>query len=234
MTSVAFTLGLFGSFHCIGMCGALSCAFCNRHGQSKLQLLTNSVMYQMGRVATYTLMGILLGVFSELLILGGFQQWLSIGLGLLFVMTALLQVDIERSMAQVPRMQTFFLSVKSVMGRVYKKSDKYPRLFLGMLNGLLPCGMVYLAMAGAVTATDWQGAALFMVAFGLGTIPLMVIFNLGLGLTPAYIQGWFRSAIPAITFAFGLLLIARGWGIRIPSEIDFWEAIQNPVMCFTK
>lgn len=232
MTSVAFTLGLFGSLHCLGMCGALSCTFCSRPDRSRLQVLWDTVSYQVGRVMTYMALGVLLGLISELVVLAKLQSGVSIAMGVLFILAVLTTVDIERMMTRVPLMQRYYTSLRSYLGRLYARSDRQPRLLLGMVNGLLPCGMVYMALAGSLTSGGLLAGMLFMLAFGLGTLPLMILFTVGVSQVPGRVRLYFRRGVPYVTFLFGAYLIARGWGASLPTELDFWHMMEHPTMCF--
>lgn len=232
MLSVGFTLGLFGSLHCVGMCGALSCTFCSRPDRSRLSVLWDTMSYQIGRVITYIILGVIFGLLSELVVLAELQRWVSIALGILFLGAVLASVDIERMISHVPTMQSYYLMIKSKIAKVYNRSQSQPRILLGILNGFLPCGMVYMALAGSLTSGGVIAGSLFMLAFGLGTLPLMVLFTIGVSRVPQTIRSYFRRAIPYVTAVFGVYLIARGWNAAMPAELDFWHMMKHPVMCF--
>ena len=233
MLSVAFTLGLFGSMHCIGMCGALSCALCKGSEVSRNKLVLNALLYQLGRVLTYMILGVLFGLVSQLLLIAELQKYISILIGVVLVLSVLTSINLEYHLNNVPMMQGYLLSIRYKLASIYNATYQRPKLILGMINGLLPCGMVYLALAGALTTGGMMDSVLFMAAFGLGTIPLMALFTVGVSSLPGRIRGFFQRALPAITFLFGVYMILRGLGIHMPEELDFWHAMQHPVMCFT-
>ena len=229
---VAFTLGFLGSLHCAGMCGALSCAMCTNQRGSKFGLFYSTVSYHSGRILTYAIYGVLFGLLSEVVILGNIQSIVSIILGLLFMIVVLIQVDLEYRLQSLPKIQAFYLRVKSMLGNAYRDSKRFPRFVLGMINGLLPCGLVYLALAGSLTTSSFWQSIMFMTMFGVGTLPMMFGITLGVSRIPFKLKSSFRKTIPYATFAFGVYLVFRGVAISIPAELDFWHALKHPVMCF--
>ena len=109
-----------------------------------------------------------------------------------------------------------FQKMKMQLSKATKDGNVFSYLFLGMLNGLLPCGLVYVALAASLSTADTFSAATLMLGFGLGTWPLMSIVALG--------SGWFAKTgklklnyiVPALTILVGVILIARGLALDIP------------------
>jgi sulfite exporter TauE/SafE len=163
-------------------------------------------MYHGGRILVYTLAGIIFGLFGRGVYLAGWQQQFSILLGVAIIALALLG-----------RFRPFGLvSMQRTITRLWTAPGRAKFFLLGMANGLLPCGMVYLAIAGALTRTRVYESAGFMTCFGLGTLPLLLTLqHTGNRLTfPA--RARLRRAIPVLTIAIGLLLILRGLDLGIP------------------
>lgn len=231
MWYIAFTLGLFGSLHCVGMCGPLAIAFCNREGDGKGQLLVSSLGYNIGRTLTYALLGLLFGLLGSFLFIADIQKGLSIFLGGLLVFSFLMSIDIDAKINSIPAVKQVYVRLRVFISNLYSHSKAYPPFVLGMANGLLPCGLVYLALTGALATGDVIHGMTFMTLFGLGTIPMLLCLVMGANLVSPKIRHRFRKILPYVTLGFGLFLIYRGIMIDMPTEINFWEALKNPIMC---
>lgn len=205
MLWTAFILGLVGSLHCAGMCGPLALAV-PTVGSS---FLASRVIYNAGRVATYALIGALFGLAGESLRLAGAQQWLSISLGILLLAGLFFaSVSIKTPAAKLVG------RVKSTFGALLRVRT-YPALFaLGATNGLLPCGLVYVAAAAAAATGHVVTSIACMAAFGLGTTPMMIGIPLLGG--AASFRFRFQKLVPVSVFAVGTLLILRGMALGIP------------------
>lgn len=230
MLITAFLLGLLGSFHCVGMCGPIAMALPLSRGQ-KWQIVQSSLVYNLGRVVTYGLIGLIFGMIGLGVELAGGQKVFSVILGVFLLIFALLPQRMEAFILRLPGLNLLFSQVKQQISSLFKQTSLGANLLIGMLNGLLPCGLVYLAIAGAMTTGHMLDGALFMASFGLGTLPMMLsVTLLGQFLRPNYRQ-FFRRMAPVIMAVFALLLISRGFNVPIPRELEFWQAIQEPVMC---
>ena len=210
-----FTLGAAGSLHCIGMCGPLSLALpvqqFSRGGQ-----LAASFLYQAGRILTYSLLGVLLGSIGERIYFTGYQQWFSILLGAGLLVLAALSFIRQRQL-QVPFLQPFYQSVQRLIIRILKSVKGFPGFFLlGMANGLLPCGMVYIALATSLSFTSLAESLGFMAAFGAGTLPAMVLVSFAGFLVRPELRSGFRRMVPVLISLMGVLLILRGLNLGIP------------------
>ena len=233
MWYVAFTLGLFGSLHCVGMCGPLAIAFCGGRGStgSKYAALQSGLGYNAGRTFTYTLLGLLFGLLGSFLFLADLQKVLSVVLGLVLIISFLLSIDLEKYISSTSLMKTYYQRVTAQIGSVLQQSSKYPPFVLGMANGLLPCGLVYLALAGALATGGVVSGMIFMALFGLGTVPMLLALTTGSSLVAPGLRMHFRKVLPYVTLCFGVFLIYRGVVVDMPTELNFWEALRNPVMC---
>lgn len=231
MIWIAFTLGIIGSMHCIGMCGPLAIAFCDRPEASTQQKLVSAFSYNFGRTITYATVGAIFGMIGSLLWIVDMQKFLSIALGLLMVISFLLSIDLERYIQSTGLMSQGYRSINRQLSAMMQRSQDFHPFVLGMVNGLLPCGLVYLALAGALTSGSPMTAFVFMAAFGLGTFPAMLIIILGYGFFSMKIRALFRRILPAVSLCFGLFLIYRGIAVDLPESLNFWEALQNPIMC---
>ena len=207
----AFLLGLTGSLHCAGMCGPLALAL-PRVAGSRWAHVVSRLAYNAGRVVTYAALGFVFGLIGKSLAMAGVQRWVSIGLGVVLLAAVLV------SRAEVFRLPAAWTSgwLKPALGRQLRRRGVGSLAVLGLLNGLLPCGLVYVACAGAAAMGTVQGAVEYMIVFGLGTVPMM----LGLALSGTAIQAGLRLRLQkAIPFCLGLvavLLILRGLSLGIP------------------
>ena len=208
---VAFSLGILGSLHCAAMCGPLQLALPFGAAGSG-RFIAGRLLYQFGRILTYCLLGILAGVIGKSMALAGFQRWLSIGLGVAMLLGLLLSKRVT-NWSVVNRL---IATLTTAMTAQLKRRGPWTLLILGMGNGLLPCGLVYTALAWAVAGGTFLTAIQFMALFGLGTLPMLLAIGfLGRALPPA-LRLRLSRLIPYGVCAVALLLILRGLSLGIP------------------
>lgn len=207
----ALITGLLSSFHCIGMCGPIALAIPNV-GQTTWQRLLGKLLYNVGRVATYSLLGVFIGLFGNGLKLAGLQQSISIGAGILIMVSAVF------SLTWFEKWIGSSLSVfnSKFMGVMFGKKTYYSLFLIGLVNGLLPCGLVYIALLGALSTQSITGGALFMAIYGLGTIPLMFAVSILGQLLTSNWRNRIRKATPVAMFLVGILILLRGLNLGIP------------------
>lgn len=210
----AFGMGILGSFHCVGMCGPLALSLPIRHNGWWAKF-SGAFMYNAGRVVTYSVFGLVFGLIGQTFALFGFQQWLSIILGLLILFFIILPKRAQLFSGNQAVLR-FFERLRESLGRLFSNSSKSSLFSIGLLNGLLPCGLVYMAVAGSVATADVLSSVLFMAVFGLGTLPVMwsVAFfgnYVGVG-----IRQRIRKVYPYMLALMACLLILRGMGLGIP------------------
>ena len=208
---IAFLLGFLGSLHCAAMCGPLMLALPLPPG-GPARFVAGRIVYQLGRIATYCLLGIVAGLIGKSLFVAGFQRWLSISLGLAVLAGFLISKRVAVS-APVVRLVG---KLKFMMSAQLKQRSYRSLTLLGLLNGMLPCGLVYVALAGAVSRGDLLDAVTYMAMFGLGTLPTMLGISLSGRLFPAAIRLKLRSAIPVGVCLLAAMLILRGMALGIP------------------
>lgn len=202
-------LGLAASLHCVGMCGPLMLAL-PLDAAGRRHVLREMLTYHAGRILTYAALGVLFGLLGKSIALAGIQQGLSIGAGVLMLAMAFMAWRFEQLVTNLPGFGRFTRSVQLRIGRLLKQNSKGAAFGVGLLNGLLPCGMVYAALAGAIATSRGIEGGLFMALFGLGTLPLMLtvsVFGRSLGFS---IRQKIRMAQPILLTLAGLLLLQRG------------------------
>jgi sulfite exporter TauE/SafE len=205
----ALLLGLIGSVHCAGMCGPLAIAV-PVLSNSRCSLFTSRLLYNAGRVSTYITLGVLFGTLGKSISLAGWQRWLSISMGIALLLGLLLSL---RMSANAP-VWKFVALLKRTFANLLRRRTVASLFALGAINGMLPCGLVYVAGASAATTGSPLEGAAHMAAFGLGTLPMM----LGLGMAGrkfAGISRW-RGLIPTSVAIVGLMLVLRGLALGIP------------------
>ncbi len=208
----AFIMGSIGSVHCIGMCGpiALALPVVSNNQSSKL---VGTMLYNAGRVITYALLGGLFGVIGMSFALFGYQQWLSVLLGVLILTFIFLP---KKNYAKQNIVISFFEKLRQKLAALFSRKNYHSLFFIGLLNGLLPCGLIYIAIAAAISTGSVLKSSLFMAAFGLGTFPVMW----SMAFFGSYINMRMRTGIkklyPYIMFCMAMLLIIRGLGLQIP------------------
>ena len=210
MIWVAFTLGFMGSLHCIGMCGPIAIPLARVSSDNRVSQLIHITKYNSGRVITYSILGLIFGMISELINFSGLQSSLSILGGIFLIGLFAASLDIEKFLFRWPAFKRLFSAIQNQLSKVLTGSaSKYP-LLIGLVNGILPCGLVYLALAGAVTSGSAVNGMLFMLFFGLGTFPSMVSLMLGIKLIDQKFKSGFNRIFPVLHLLFGILLIIRG------------------------
>lgn len=210
---LAFLMGLFGSLHCAVMCGPLmlSLPIEKRNiWNAGLSLL----LYQTGRILSYTLMGGIAGWFGSTFSLIANQKTLSIVIGILLIVFTLLQFSSYYS----KKLSTFQLKLINPISKLMGKLFGLPlwECFAGMLNGIIPCGMVYLSLATAVNSASAINGFQFMFLFGLGTLPLLMMISLGGIYLKKYIRFNTKKLIPWFMLFMGILFLLRSAELGIP------------------
>lgn len=231
MYYIAFTLGLLSSLHCVGMCGPLVFAAVGKHQTRILAALSNHVLYHSGRMSSYMILGLIFGFFGSVLALTGIQKSVSIASGLILFFIFIMNVQPDNWLRRFSIFGRFWTKLQSGFSALINHRSPYALFGLGLLNGLLPCGMVYIALSGAVTVQNIQGSMGFMMFFGLGTLPALLVFSLFDNFLKGKRFFTFQKIYPVVSLVLGLYLIYRGIFSSLPLELSFYEALKNPVMC---
>lgn len=211
----ALSIGFVGSMHCIGMCGPIALAL-PVHGKSAFTRVAGPLLYNAGRVLTYFVLGMVFGLLGKGFVIGGYQQWLSIVMGVTVLVIVLLPASVKTRLSMITVIAPAIAKVKSLLGRFLTQRTAGSLFVIGVLNGLLPCGLVYLAVAGAIATGDVLKSGVFMAVFGLGTIPAMLFVTMAKTIVSVNIRSKISKAIPVFTIVMACLLILRGLDLGIP------------------
>jgi len=211
----AVTIGLMGSLHCVGMCGPIAMAVpLNNHGQGYRFL--GSFNYLLGKALTYSLLGLFSGGLAKMIELTGFQRYMSLFTGVLILLIFIPQ-KFGNGIFVLKRLNYQWVALlKQQFNKFLNEKNLLSAFLIGLLNGVLPCGLVYIALAGAVGAGGWWQSMFYMFLFGLATMPLMFVLMILKGKLNSSYKGLFQKAVPAFTLILAALLIIRGLNLGIP------------------
>jgi sulfite exporter TauE/SafE len=191
------------------MCGPLMLAIPLPPG-ARWSAIGQTLWYQAGRIVTYAFLGGLFGVLGKGIAVAGFQQALSVGAGTILIAAALFAFRWEQAALTAPGVRRLTDWVQRQIGTLLRRNPAGASLGIGLLNGLLPCGMVYAALAGAISVGGPLQGSLFMTLFGLGTLPALFLLMLSGRRLGAPLRARFRLVQPALIALTGILLLSRG------------------------
>jgi len=221
-------LGFVTSFHCVGMCGPIAIAL-PLHGASKAQKLLGGVLYNLGRTTTYVIFGFILGLFGQGLVALGFQRWVSIVAGVLMIITAFTPSLIKSNFKPDGTFNKLLEKVKSALKRLFSVRSFSSLYLIGLLNGLLPCGPLYMAFIISTGTGNALTAAIFMMMFGLGTLPLLLSVTILGNFISVPIRIRINSFLPILIGIIGILFILRGLNLGIPYLSPKEEMIKKKI-----
>lgn len=235
MLWTALIFGLAGGFHCVGMCGPIAFIIpINRSSNSSL--IFQTFLYHFGRILSYSIIGFVFGAIGKGLFLAGFQQRLSILMGILMIVIILVPVSIFNKYNFSKPLYKLINIVKHKLGLYLKQKTNKAIFLVGFFNGFLPCGLVYIALIGAISTGNSLEGSLYMAFFGLGTTPLMTSAILIGNFVSISVRKKIQKVIPVFVVIIGILFILRGMGLGIPyiSPSDAKLQISNnPADCIT-
>jgi sulfite exporter TauE/SafE len=225
MLYTALIFGLISSLHCIGMCGPIAMMLPVDH-QNPTKKAVQILTYQLGRLTSYAFLGFLFGLLGKGLFLAGFQQRLSIVLGVLMILIALTPEKVFANYNFSKPIFRIISAIKSNLGNQFKRKTLDALFVIGLLNGLLPCAMVYAALFGAIAMQNVSLSITYMLLYGLGTIPLMSAVVYVSNFITQPFKNKLQKLIPVVTIVLGTLFIIRGMGLNIeflsPSTFDLF------------
>lgn len=225
----AFVTGLVGSMHCAGMCGPIAFAL-PKHSSTTRHLFISRLMYNLGRIFTYALLGAIIGSLGFGLKLAGWQQSISIIAGVLILLVTLIKLVLPKMLSKLE----FSFWGNKLYGKLFMSKQVYSFFLIGMLNGILPCGFVYVSLIASLATQSVFYGALFMVLFGLGTFPVMFSISILGQVVKLSIRQKIGTLTPVFAIIIALVFIARGMNLGIPylsPHID--NETQTVKMCCT-
>jgi len=208
-------LGFASSFHCVGMCGPIALAVpVNRN--NKLSHALSLIFYHLGKTTTYVLIGMASGVIGKIFYINGLQQILSILLGVIILLAVILPYFIAPQLYTPKFLQKAYQQLRQTFSEILSKRSLQAIFGIGLLNGLLPCGMVYMAAAGSAATGNLFNGAIFMVGFGLATAPALLALQVFGFFKNQGFRMLLRKSYPVILTSMAILLILRGLNLGIP------------------
>lgn len=205
MVITALIIGFAGSLHCLGMCSPLAMVVT---GIGKTFTL-NKLLYNSGRIISYGILGAIVATAGNVFLFSGFQNILVIGSGVLLLLMGFGAINSVRIPFITPAMQRFTFWLKTIFGKFLQQKSCFSIAFMGMLNGLLPCGLTYMALAYCLTLSGPLEGFVFMLLFGAGTLPVMLGFTSVVQFAARRLKFSVRKFTAVMFIALGLLLIAR-------------------------
>jgi len=211
----AFIFGLISSLHCIGMCGPIALMIpVDRTNPAKKT--TQISTYHLGRLTAYALIGLVFGLVGKGFFLAGIQQRLSVFIGVAMLITILTPERVLANYNFSKPVYRLISKIKSSLGKQFKNKSYQSLFTIGLLNGFLPCGMVYVALFGAIAMQNVPFGILYMLLFGIGTIPMMSSVTYLNSIMTVSFRNKIQKAIPYVGVIIGILFILRGLGLGIP------------------
>lgn len=211
----AFIVGLMGSLHCLGMCGPIALAL-PVNNRTKYHALLGRIVYNSGRILMYSLLGFLMGAVGQSLAFTSSQQQLSIVIGVVILVLFLLPSSLTQKINPINPISRFTGRIKQQFSQLIKQKSNKALFLMGLLNGLLPCGLVYVALAGAIAMGSSINGLAYMALFGLGTLPIMLAVAMAKEFISVPWRVKFSKVAPVFTIVLAFLFILRGMNLGIP------------------
>lgn len=230
-------IGLLGSFHCMGMCGPIAIALPLKENSWKTRIISG-LLYNAGRLITYAFLGFIFGILGLGIHMWGFQQWVSIGVGAVMILSVAFPMLFHNAKL-TGVINPVFAGFKRQFGLFFGFRTYLSTMMIGLMNGFLPCGLVYIALAGALVSNTPVSGALYMMVFGLGTIPALLSLSLLGNIISVSIRRRVQKLIPFLILLIGILFVLRGMNLGIPylspkmdqQQKHQTEQIQKPECC---
>lgn len=211
----AIILGLVTGFHCIGMCGPIALSLPLKK-ETNFSKVSSALLYNIGRAITYASMGLIFGFFGQSFAMAGFQKWVSLTMGILMILYVIFPA-IFKNRFDIDKIAFKYTGkLRFKLGKLFGKRTYSSLFIIGLLNGFLPCGPVYAALAGAIATGGALSGSIFMFIFGLGTIPIMLSISLLGSKISLSKRKKLSKLIPITIVLIGFLFVMRGLGLGIP------------------
>lgn len=194
------------------------------------KFISGKIMYNLGRIITYSILGLLFGIIGKGFAIWGMQRWISIILGGLILLYVLLPAKYKKPFLNIPVFTKATNSLKNIFGKVIKKKSLSSHLLIGLINGLLPCGFVYVGIFASLALGDALQGMLFMTMFGLGTTPAMMAASFAANFISIKVRQKINRLIPIFACILAVIFILRGLNLGIPylsPKMDMHHKISN-------
>jgi len=221
----ALIFGLISSLHCIGMCGPIAMMLpIDRSNPAKKVI--QIMLYHIGRLSAYASLGLIFGILGKGFYMAGIQQHLSIIVGILMIVIVLIPERVFMNYNFSKPVYKLLSNVKTSLGNQFKRKSPDALFTIGLLNGFLPCGLVYAALFGAIAMQNVTLGVTYMLLYGLGTIPMMSAVVYISNFLSIPLRSKMQKIIPVVTVIIGTLFILRGLGLDIaylsPSNMNLF------------
>lgn len=210
-----FLLGLFSGFHCLGMCGPIAMSL-PIFSNNKWIVFISRLLYNFGRILTYIIFGAFFGLVGNSLVLLGIQSYISVIMGIVILVYYLLPIGIKSKFSSNRLFLKLNNSLRELFSQFYKMKTLSGMFLLGFINGFLPCGAVYFALAGSVSQGDFLDGIVFMMMFGFGTIPLMLSASIFGNIINIKYRNLVTRLTPVFAIVVASIFILRGLNLGIP------------------
>jgi sulfite exporter TauE/SafE len=207
-----------GSLHCAGMCGPLV-LMTPVVGSTRQSFLASRLLYHAGRILIYMVIGVVFGLIGESIVFAGFQRWLSIAVGVSMILALFFGRFLKAKLWRIPAL------AKSLIGGSLRKNSYQSVFALGAANGLLPCGLVYMAATASAATGSARHAAFAMFLFGLGNVPMLLAISMAGKRFNFSARPWLQKLAPVAVAAVALLLILRS------DPISLLQGAAGPAHC---
>lgn len=230
-----FIVGFLGSWHCVGMCGPIALAL-PLNSKSDISFILSRILYNLGRVFTYASFGLFLGFLGKSVLFAGLQQQVSITLGVLILIYLLIPKKWTTRIDNNIIVQKVSGFVRDSLSGLVKTGNPGSYFVFGIINGFLPCGFVYLGLAGAISTGDALSGAAYMALFGLGTFPVMFIVSAANKFFGKNFRFRINKLLPYFAAVLAIMFILRGLNLGIPFlspkiEQTSAKSTEQPVNC---
>ncbi len=227
MWIAALLIGLTGSLHCAGMCSPLVMTITNMRSPA----FVNRLLYNAGRIMMYGILGVAVTTVGSLLPLSEYQNVVSIALGLTLLVMASAGVTGIRIPFFTKLVTTFTIRLKNVFSEFIRHKNRGSLLFLGALNGILPCGLTLLALSFCITLVKPLDGFIYMLLFGVGTLPVMLGFVSIIGFITNRINWDIKKVTTGLMIISGILLIARVFFVHAVENHPAHSGLIDIVIC---
>jgi sulfite exporter TauE/SafE len=206
------------------MCGPLALAIPGASKDKGFTFFLRTIAYQISRISGYGVLGLIVGFFSQGMQFTGVQPYFSLLSGILLLFLGFFGIIPEvNAFSKYPIIQHFQVKINRIIGTVMTNEHFSTPFVLGFLNAMLPCGMIYIALGTGLSSGNMSEAALYLISFGLGTLPLMFMVSLSGQLLSLQMRRSWQKTIPIIFMISGIILIYKGMNIDLPVDYNFWE-----------